>query len=280
MRLSCPILDDATEVAPTAYSRDPWTVVRCRSTDLVFLANPPAYSQLAEQYAWEKTCREETLRRRANQPIAWRLSEAIKRLRHALFPRRNRFLALARQVAVEDLGDRSLRFLDVGCGCGALMKKYQQSLQARGVEAVPIGIEVSHQLASAAQRQVDEFGGKVLVTNSIDGAAQLESRSIDLVLMASFLEHEFQPRRLFRELHRVLAEDGVMVVKVPNFASWNRVVRGKKWSGFRYPDHVSYFTPRTLALLAEKENFLVARQTLRDKFPLNDNMYAVLKKAA
>lgn len=280
MQLSCPILDDATEVAPTAYSRDPWIVVRCRTTDLVFLANPPEYSQLAEQFAWEKTWQEESLRRRADQPVAWRLSEAVKRVRHAMFPSRNRFLSLARQLAVKDLGDRPLRFLDVGCGSGTLMKKYQQSLQAMGVEAVPMGIEVSHHLASVAQKEIDEFGGKVLVTNSIDGAAQLQSRSIDLVLMASFLEHEFQPRRLFHELHRVLAEDGAMVVKVPNFASWNRVVRGKKWSGFRYPDHVNYFTPRTLALLAEKESFQVTRQTLRDKFPLNDNMYAVLKKAA
>ena len=280
MRLSCPILDCATEVVPTAYSRDPWTVVRCQSTDLVFLANPPEYSQLAEQFAWEKTWVEESHRRRADQPIAWRLSEAIKRVRKAMFPSRNRFLALARQVAVQDLGVPSLRFLDVGCGTGTLMKRYQQGLQAMGVESTPMGIEVSHHLASIAQKQIDEFGGRVLVTNSIAGAAQLQSQSIDLVLMASFLEHECQPRRLFRELHRVLAKNGAMVVKVPNFASWNRVIRGRKWSGFRYPDHVNYFTPRTLSLLAEKENFRVARQSLRDKFPLNDNMYAVLKRAA
>jgi len=279
MQLACPILDRATEVEPTAYSRDPWTVVRCRSTNLVFLANPPSYSQLAQQFAWEKTWQEESRSRRANQPIAWRLSLAIRRLRSALFPRRNRFLALARQVAIENMTKRSLRFLDIGCGCGTSMRKYQQSLQALGFDAVPVGIEVSEQLASLAQEKVAEFGGKVLVTNSLDGAAQLKTQSIDLVLMASFLEHEFQPRRLFRELHRVLAEGGAMVVKVPNFASWNRIVRGRKWCGFRYPDHVSYFTPSTLAILAEKAGFVVSRQNLRDKFPLSDNMYAVLKKA-
>ena len=71
-----------------------------------------------------------------------------------------------------------------------------------------------------------------------------------------------------------------MIVKAPNFASWNWVVRGKKWCGFRYPDHVNYFTPQTLTLLASEGGFAVARQNVLDKFPLSDNMYAVLQKCA
>jgi hypothetical protein len=35
-----------------------------------------------------------------------------------------------------------------------------------------------------------------------------------------------------------------------------------------------------LAILAEKEGFVISRQNLWDKFPLSDNMYALLKKAA
>jgi SAM-dependent methyltransferase len=280
MRLVCPILGTETEVEPTHYSREPWVVVRCRTTDLVFLANPPSYTQLAEQFAWERTWQEESQRRRADQPIVSRLSSLAKRLRRTLLPRRDKMLSLVCQTVAQRKATRPIRFLDIGCGCGTLMQKVQQRLQSRGHEAIPVGIEVSKQLASIAQEKIAEFGGKVLVQGSIDGVAELETGSVDLVIMSSFLEHEFQPLSLFRELRRVLDPDGSIVLKVPNFASWNRIVRGRKWSGFRYPDHVSYFTPQTLAALAKEQSYTVSRQGLRDKFPLSDNMYAVLKKAA
>jgi SAM-dependent methyltransferase len=280
MQLVCPILGTETEVEPTQYSREPWVVVRCRTTDLVFLANPPSYSQLAEQFAWEKTWQEESQRRRADQPIVSRLSSLAKLLKTTLLPRRDKMLSLVCQTVAQRKASRTIRFLDIGCGGGTLMQKVQQRLQSKGRQAIPMGIEVSKQLASIAQAKIAEFGGKVLVQGSVDGVMELETGGVDLVIMSSFLEHEFQPLRLFRELRRVLDPDGSIVLKVPNFACWNRIVRGRKWSGFRYPDHVSYFTPHTLAALAKEESYTVSRQGLRDKFPLSDNMYAVLKKAA
>jgi len=280
MKLVCPILEVVTEVEPTEYSRDQWLVVRCRTTGLVFLANPPSYEQLAEQFAWEKSWQVESRRRRADEPLVSRLSSVAKRLKMTLLPRRNKMLSLICQTVATQPAERQIRFIDIGCGCGTLMQKVQERLQSKGHEAVPMGIEVSKQLASIAQAKVAQFGGKVLVQGSVDGVMQLEADSIDLVIMSSFLEHEFQPMRLFRELRRVLHFDGSIVLKVPNFASWNRIVRGRKWSGFRHPDHVSYFTPQTLTTLAEAEKFTISRQGLRERFPLNDNMYAVLKKAA
>ena len=65
--------------------------------------------------------------------------------------------------------------------------------------------------------------------------------------LRSYLEHELHPRAVLTELHRTLAPGGVALVKVPNYASLNRRVTGRKWCGFRYPDHLNYFTPASLA---------------------------------
>jgi len=70
---------------------------------------------------------------------------------------------------------------------------------------------------------------------------------------------------------------GVCVIKVPNYASWNRIVRGKKWCGFRYPEHVNYFTPDSLGKMADASG-LRAVQTFMDVLPISDNMWAVLIK--
>jgi hypothetical protein len=79
-------------------------------------------------------------------------------------------------------------------------------------------------------------------------------------------------------LHSVLTDDGVIVLKVPNFSSLNRVLRSTKWCGFRFPDHVNYFTPETLRRLAEESGFRISRQGLLDCLPFSDTMYAVLAK--
>jgi hypothetical protein len=68
------------------------------------------------------------------------------------------------------------------------------------------------------------------------------------------------------------------VIKVPNYGSLNRIVMGRRWCGFRYPDHLNYFTPATLRRMAAKAG-LDAHFGATGKLPTSDNMWAVLTKA-
>jgi hypothetical protein len=74
----------------------------------------------------------------------------------------------------------------------------------------------------------------------------------------------------------LLTDDAVVIVKMPNYASINRHVTGRKWCGFRLPDHVNYYTPRTLVALAARAGFKVSFGLL-GRQPLSDNMWAVLR---
>jgi len=64
-------------------------------------------------------------------------------------------------------------------------------------------------------------------------------------------------------------------VRVPNFASLNRRVIGKKWCGFRYPDHVNYFTPVSLRALVAKAGFTMSI-TNNLTLHVDDNINALL----
>ena len=75
-----------------------------------------------------------------------------------------------------------------------------------------------------------------------------------LTLGAS-LEHEADPLPVLKGLRRVLAPTAFAVVKVPNYGSLNRIVMGQRWCGFRYPDHLNYFSPDTLRAMAKKAGF-------------------------
>ena len=274
----CPLLERKTEVESTTFSRAPWSIVRCKKTNFVYLANPPAYDRLANEFAWEKTFEEEAQRRHREEPIVSRLSLWAIQLKMLLFPKRNKVSSLVCQSIPRRRQTGALCVLDIGCGNGSLLENVNQRFKKMGQRMQPVGIEVSPKRAAMAAEKFGQAGGQVIVASAMEGVSRLAKESVDIVVMSCFLEHEQQPRRLLKQLNRAIAADGAVIVKVPNFASWNRIVRGKKWCGFRYPDHVNYFTPRTLAVLAHEANFTVVRQNLRDKFPLSDNMYAVLKK--
>jgi 2-polyprenyl-3-methyl-5-hydroxy-6-metoxy-1,4-benzoquinol methylase len=280
MKRICPILNRPTEVDETGFYHDSWSLVRCQETGLVFLADPPDYSQLESEFAWEETSTAERKRRNLEEPIISRLSSFTKKARSIAFPRRNKIASMIITVAKGGNQSEPLHLLDIGCGWGNLMVEICNRVAKTGRKVVPYGIEVSEHLASLSADRVSELGGKVISANAIDGTTEINPDSIHVVVMSSFLEHECRPLSLLKRLHPILTSKGAIILKVPNFACWNRIIRGRRWCGFRFPDHVNYFTPRTLWRLAQEAGFTVSRQNYLDKFPLSDNMYAILTKCA
>ncbi len=278
MESLCPILGRTTVVEPTQFSRESWHIVKCTETGFVFLANPPAYEQLESEFAWELTSKLESQRRFLQEPLLSRISLLASRLKKTLFPRRNRFFDLSHQLVRNWPPDRPITFLDIGCGGGELLEEIHGRFAAVNRQLIPQGIEVSKQLAAIANECFTALSGRLVFANAVDGTSQFADHSVDVVIMSSFLEHECQPLLLLRRLRTILTDDGGIVLKVPNFACINRRIRNSRWCGFRFPDHVNYFTPYTLRRLAEEAGFVVARQHLLDRLPSSDTMYAVLKK--
>ena len=276
----CPILDLPTSVDTTTFGRDSWTVVRCRKTGFVFLANPPDYKKLETEFAWERISVMERNRRDAEEPVVSHISALARSAATFMFPSRNKVVSLALQLLRRNKSSETLSVLDIGCGPGKFLEEVYKRCERIGRRTELVGIEVSPQIANLCRERLGPLGGRVICANAMDGTARLNPQSIHLSIMASFLEHDYQPLRLLKQLRDSLVPGGMIVLKVPNYACWNRIARGRRWCGFRFPDHVNYFTPDTLRRLATEAGFTVYRQTWLDKFPLNDNMYAVLKKAA
>ena len=280
MSLNCPILGRETEVDGTEYGNDLWSIVRCRETGFVFLKNPPEYSRLETEFAWERTSRKERNRREASAPVMATVSTIANRAKAFFFPSRNKIASLALSLLqARTQSQMPCTVLDVGCAQGGLLLELYDRCTQAGIGVVPLGIEVSRELALEARAKTAPIGGRIVFENALSGVDEFEAGSIHLAVMCSFLEHECRPLPFLKRLHHALAPDGEVVLKVPNFSSWNRIVRGKNWSGFRFPDHVNYFAPQTLRRLAQEAGFRVFRQRFLDRFPFSDNMYAVLRKS-
>lgn len=256
----------------------PWVVRRCDESGLVFLENPPGYESLQSDLAWEVTWQREADKRAADEPALYAMSTAAKRFRHGVM-KRNKVADLATAIVRASASDE-VRMLDLGCGEGQLLGQVMDRLpEAVRGRCRPFGVEISNELARRSQAALAPYGGRCVHASALEGLAGFEAGFFDLIVMSSFLEHEIQPLPLLREAARALRRDGRVLIKVPNYASWNRSLRGARWCGYRWPDHVNYFTPDTLAAAAQAAGLRVERMNLLDRFPLSDSLYAVLRKA-
>lgn len=241
------------------YSSPPWQVVECARCRFVYLRNPPEYKELSQDFAWEKTRVAEVKRRKERSPVRMWLDNMTRWRAEIYSPgigaRLKRLFAPG-------------RVLDVGCGSG---KKVPEPF-------VPFGIEISEALSREADEHMRARGGRAIHAPAVEGVREFPDRYFSGILLRSFLEHEKQPKALLEECSRVLADDGAIYVRVPNFGSLNRRALGGKWCGFRYPDHVNYFTTRSLAAMAA-DCRLELKLLNPIRLPFDDNINAILKPA-
>lgn len=264
-RRDCPICgrDNRAQCA-NAFSRPRWELKECAGCSLVYLENPPAYASLQDEFAWEKTWAEEGGRRRQREPVFYYGSRALQAIPKKLF-RRDKLMRWVRRYFQPG------PVLDVGCAGGHTLERLPSQF-------IPFGVEVSRGLAELADTRFSPRGGGVLQGDALSTLPRFEPEFFSGVIMSSYLEHEVQPAAALAAGVRILRPGGRLIVKVPNFASWNRAIRGARWCGFRYPDHVNYYTPALLTRLLRDSGLHILRFSFLDRFPTSDNMWLVAEK--
>jgi hypothetical protein len=259
---ACPLCGTpSTHAVPTTYGSDEWPVITCGECGLVFVGRTPVQAEFEDERAWEKSFVRETERRARDHGALF----AIDRLTRARFKLayRRRPTAIVARLA------RPGPVLDLGCGDGKILTPPPTGY-------IPFGIEVSKGLAAIADAAFRSFGGKCIRAPATEGLAAFPPKYFTAAIMLGYLEHEFHPLLILRQVRQLLTDDAVVIVKMPNYASINRLVTGRKWCGFRLPDHVNYYTPRTLVGLATRAGFTV-NFGLLGRQPFSDNMWAVLR---
>ena len=216
-RRTCPRCDrDNADEPAIALSRREWTLRRCRACGFVYLENPPLRSDLEDGvFAWETNFDERDERMRREHPVSRSLTRLWRRTVRRLVPRPDTLGALTKRWVPPGL------VVDVGCGGGGWLVRLAERYDV-------VGVEISAALAREAEGRLAARGGRVVNLPAVEGLAGLGAATASGVVMRSFLEHEHEPMALLRQARRVLRPDGALVVKVPNFACWNRRIMGPR----------------------------------------------------
>lgn len=257
-RRSCPLCGGGER--RLLFRREVWEVVECARCAMVFVGNDLAYHTQIQEHDWMDGYRKEHERPKCKHPVLLFISSLTRRLKPKLADR-----LLAQTLRWRQEG----KLLDFGRGDASFLERAAEKFEA-------MGVEISPRLAEMARKRMP--AARILEGPATEVA--LPAMSMDVVTQFGYLEHEWRPLAALRAAHGALRPGGVTLIKVPNYASWNRRVMGTDWCGYHLPDHCNYFTPRTLRAMLQKENFTPLPGSFLDRLPTSDTLYMAAQKPA
>lgn len=148
------------------------------------------------------------------------------------------------------------KLLDVGCGEGLFLFLAQKE----GFNVT--GTEISEYACLYAK---EKFGLEIFNRNLVE--ANFKEKSFDIITMWHVLEHLTDPFETLKEIQRIIAPDGLLVIAVPNLHNYlNRLlyllVKGRKLSLFSLTNkelHLYHFSEKTIRYILDKSGFIVVR---------------------
>jgi methionine biosynthesis protein MetW len=153
----------------------------------------------------------------------------------------------------------NVRVLDVGCGTGSVtvIANAQRQNEVTAIEPNP------------ARAEKARSRGIAVTDGFLDDDFVSKHDQFDVVVSSDVLEHVENPSRFLLNLRRVLKDDGLLLVSVPNVAHWSiraNLLMGKfdyQPTGIMDETHLRWFTASSFRKLLESCGFEIVefRQT-------------------
>lgn len=134
--------------------------------------------------------------------------------------------------------------VDYGCGAGDFLKYvHQKAHQVRGVEPHAPSREKLISQGFSVQSTEEYFR---------------EVTPADCITMWHVFEHVEDPNKLLQKHRRVLTEQGILIIAVPNRESADAAAYEKYWAAYDVPRHLWHFCENDIKHLAEQNGFTLA----------------------
>ena len=189
------------------------TIVACRECAFLFKSTRPSaayldqlYSELTESYL--KSVAEDNAEHRED-------------------------FRVARQMLYEAFPSGG-SILDVGCASGFFLESLGQNWNRQGVELFRLAVERSRSRPGIVVHETDL------------SSAVFPNESFDVVCSFDVIEHLTNPMSIFREARRILKPGGWLLLGTGNSGSLAARMAGSRWTYLCIPEHISFFSPRSL----------------------------------
>ena len=125
--------------------------------------------------------------------------------------------------------NKKSNILEIGCGSG----RFLNFLYKNGFRNL-WGVEYSKK----ALEYMKQF--------KFNTSKKIPLKLFDLIIMEASLEHVESPKKMFKEISKVLSSNGVLIVTIPNIESLQSKNTGKYWFHLDTPRHLFMFKKENL----------------------------------
>ncbi|MFJ1473559.1 class I SAM-dependent methyltransferase [Capnocytophaga cynodegmi] len=150
---------------------------------------------------------------------------------------------------------QKIQLLDIGAGTGdfVLSCEKQTNWKATGIEPN----EKARQLAEKKQIRL------------LENYDDLKEKSFDVITLWHVLEHIPDLENEIQKINSLLKEDGILIVAVPNYKSWDAQHYKQFWAAYDVPRHLWHFSKTSIQKIFTPKGF----QLLEIKPMLFDAFY-------
>jgi len=140
--------------------------------------------------------------------------------------------------------------LDIGCGRG-IMLGYLKKIGWK-----VMGTEIDSGLVNISKHR-----GLTVYKNNDITKLPIPLKSVDVITLFHVLEHIPDPVATIKYSKRLLKPNGVMIIEVPNFSSFQAKISGSAWFHLDAPRHLFHFTKTVLESLILSNGFKIMKES-------------------
>ncbi|WP_316928071.1 class I SAM-dependent methyltransferase [Gillisia marina] len=132
------------------------------------------------------------------------------------------------------------KLLDIGAGTGEfLLTAKNKGWKVKGIEP-----------DKNARKLAKQKGIKLVADSS-----KFKAEKFDVITMWHVFEHVYDLKNQIIELEQLLKKDGLLIIAVPNFKSYDALYYKEHWAAFDVPRHLWHFSRKSFEKLFSGTSF-------------------------
>ena len=206
-------------------SKEDFGLLKCNSCNLIFTGNRPGIEKIGDyykstDYVSHSSTKKGIVNRAYNMVRNYTLGKKVK--------------LISSLVSGTNL-------LDIGAGTGHFLKR------ANDEGFTVLGLEPDED----ARRVAGEINNVELLP--LESLSSLGHGKFDAITMWHVLEHVFHLNAELETIIAALKKDGVLVIAVPNYSSFDASYYKEFWAAYDVPRHLYHFSPEVIIKLVEEK---------------------------
>jgi len=230
-------------------TQEKFDLYQCQDCNLVFTMDLPGEKEMGRYYQSEEYISHSDTKK-----------GFINRLYHVS---RNFMLSRKRKLIERENNSNSKELLDIGSGSGYFlnhMKKH--GWRVTGIEKDKGAREFSKQTF-----HLDVYNA--------DHLFKLPEKQYSIVTLWHVLEHMRNPEKVMSNIHKILTDDGILILALPNYTSFDAKHYQSFWAAYDVPRHLWHFSPASVQKLSERSGFQIIR---KKRMPLDAFYVSILSE--